>query len=535
MRKLEKKNIMFFNLFGILIVLAVAGLTLAVIWVIRSDSSVYAVPAGSIVFDEQDNLVDTTQEGKVEYQWDGKYYLSGVEGGPYCLGKDTVIYDPASAQLKLYGDGYQVFADGTVSEYEGETEVTDMHSSALYKLDDRKYLMTGGVVASLEGTFQSKSYMIVHLDRTGNALLRGMNLNRKTMGPVVLASDALYFDVASELLYYEGSEIDLKQIMGSTNEYKGEPVLYASLGIVSPQEEANQTQSQVPQNLTVIAGNGGKGGSGGGGGGGGKGGKGGEGGKGGIGGFGADGGTGGSGGRGGSGGYGADGGSGGSGGAGGAGGSGGNAAVTNPESSKGIAMTGVETQATSLKVSYVVSDPAGDYGLVMVRLKDSDDQVVLTNTVDKANTSMSIYELKPNTRYKVELLYKEYVVENGAYVLSDEIVADTQMVKTNALNIRMATQKVTSQTVHVMINMDFAIDEGTVVFTLTDEDGVKTETSYPFTEEAIKQASGGNGWIIPVTFAGKHVSLEGKVKDMKYKEETLDVSTTYYVNLEKYR
>ena len=53
----KTKNKAMFNLFGSLIVLVLIGLTVTVVMVVRSRNGSYTVPAGSVVYDEENEYI----------------------------------------------------------------------------------------------------------------------------------------------------------------------------------------------------------------------------------------------------------------------------------------------------------------------------------------------------------------------------------------------------------------------------------------------------------------------------------------------
>lgn len=54
----------------------------------------------------------------------------------------------------------------------------------------------------------------------GDTLLSNYELNMKTIKPLKLKTGSYEFDIANEKLIFGEEEIDLKKIIGSTNEYK---------------------------------------------------------------------------------------------------------------------------------------------------------------------------------------------------------------------------------------------------------------------------------------------------------------------------
>ncbi len=76
---------------------------------------------------------------------------------------------------------------------------------------------------------------MVIIDKLGNALLLNNEINAKTINEMIISTDEFSFDVANESLVYDNENIDLKKIIGSTNEHV-------------KQEKENETTNQQKYN-----------------------------------------------------------------------------------------------------------------------------------------------------------------------------------------------------------------------------------------------------------------------------------------------
>jgi hypothetical protein len=269
MRKLNKKAIISFNIFGLLVLLNIGMFALAVVKVAAASGVTYAVAADSVIFDKNNIPITTTANGEISKKWDGNFHLKLEKQGDFNLGKSTAAYETMSSKLKIYGDGYQVFYDGSVNRISKETQITDLSKTAFYKLADRKYLITGPLIKSNDGLMNAKKFLFVIVDKAGNAQLLNNTLNMKTAQPMVLLCGDIKFDIANEKLLVVQKTIDLTKIYGTTNKY-------------SP--AAKEEKNEPVKDLVIRGGKGGEGGKGGTGGLGGVGGFGGIGGLGGVGG-----------------------------------------------------------------------------------------------------------------------------------------------------------------------------------------------------------------------------------------------------------
>lgn len=497
MRKLDKKNTISFNIFGALIVLGLIALTVSVVMVIRSRTGSETIAASSVVYNDENEYILLDKDGKLSKKWDGNYYLkSGREN--YSLGPNAVVFDKNSGLLTVYGDLYKINQDGTIESASEKTEISDYNSPGIYKMQDRKYLMTGGSIDATDGSFGTSKFVIASINRSGTALLMNDQQYANMIYPVMLKSDDLYFDIASEYAYYDKNLIYLKNVLGSSNEYKGDPLLYKE-GLVGEEELQVATSKNNPDVITIVGGNGGQGGAGGQGGIGGTGGQGGTGGiagDGGTGGTGGVGGTGGDGGQGGRGGIGGDGGDGGQGGAGGQGGfggdggKGGNGGLGNDgeiSALKWIRLNGVQAGMTTLDANYIVSDLTDDYVSVYLEVKNLATSAIEKIFLDKTQTNYIVRGCDPGTYYEVTIGYTAYYNENGGAVLKD-IKQDTFKVRTSSNFGDITIASVTQSDVNFVLklNQEYVISAGTVA--LYKADGTKV-AELNLTDAMIREAA----------------------------------------------
>ena len=492
MRKITKQNTLSFNIFGVLIAVILIGLTCAVVAVVSKGNEQYAISQNSTVYTEGNEYVEMTSGGKLSKKWDGKYYLELEDGsGEYCLGKNTVIYNNDDRTLTIYGEAFKIREDGLVDNLSEVTQVEDVKKKGLYKLRDRLYVMTGSEIASTDDNFDTTDYVAVSIYKSGTALLMNDDYYVNMINPIMLESDGMYFDIASEFMVDDDAVVNLKNVIGSSNIYTGRALIYEE-GLV-PEEDADLlAAASNPDVITIMGGNGGSGGSGGTGGTGGTGGKGGTGGTGGDGGTGGNGGVGGVGGTGGSGGTGGIGGIGGIGGTGGIGGDGGDggegsdAAIS---AMKWIALNDASAGISTIDVSYTVSDVTNDYVNVFLNVYDlSQNPVKLKEVVnlDKTNNKYTIMSCSPATPYRIEMGYSAYVNEEGS--------------------TEPALKTVTQDIVKVTTGADFAqlvIDK---VTTRKQNDG-KYETTVTFTTYMNKNYQLSDGLKVRITCGDENQTL----------------------------
>lgn len=180
--------------------------------------SVYEISSGSILFDKDENMITTSGDATLRIKWGGDYYLIYNDKN-YDLGSHAVIYNSNSGDISLYGKFYEVSSNGKVNTKRGENKIKSSVNSKFYKLADRKYLIIDRTIESSDSSFVTSNYLLVHLDKMGNATLLNDKTSYKTISPTVLRTSAYTFDIANEKLNFGGEDIDLKKIIGSTNEY----------------------------------------------------------------------------------------------------------------------------------------------------------------------------------------------------------------------------------------------------------------------------------------------------------------------------
>ena len=63
-----------------------------------------------------------------------------------------------------------------------------------YKIADREYLLVDRQIVSADNSINADNYLLVELDKMGNAKLTNNKLNLKTITPTVLATSKYTFE-----------------------------------------------------------------------------------------------------------------------------------------------------------------------------------------------------------------------------------------------------------------------------------------------------------------------------------------------------
>lgn len=406
MRTFEKKNIGLFGVFGALIVASIIAVTLLVTNLVSNKNDTFDVLSGSLIFDSKDSISALEEDTKIKAYWDKHYYLINESSSNIDLGEQISVFDGSS--LNIYGGAYRIYPDGTTEKYNDTLSISNFTESALYKLGDRRYLLVGNEVYSFTGKFSSKNFMFIKIDKNGNALLQSQGLSSKTINPILLVSGDLYFDVAAELLYSNGVEVNLRKVIGSTNEYTGAPIVYDLTGAERPATATSNEKIPDIEEYNITGGAGGIGGSAGNGG---------------------------------------HGGNAGSGGPGGLGGTGGDAAQTRDTDYFFIKFDSYETDISSITVNYTCYDPDNAIGKIMFYVKDTTNPDSDKNTsaylLNKYDSSYTVQKLSANTEYEVRLTYIPYTIQetNRTYVTDP---ANEKQVSTSLLKTGLSEASITT-------------------------------------------------------------------------------------------
>lgn len=218
----KTKNSLQFIIITVITFLIIIMFALAIRHFIRLDTSSYSVNENSSTYDSENNYIAINSTATLKMGLDGNYKLINVENmlkTTYNLGNHAIIREASNAELKLYGVFYEVEEDGQIKRLSKENKVNMVNGAKFYKISDRKYLLIDKKISSSDGSINTKDYLIVEIDRNGNSTLYNDLINVKEINPLVLNTSSYDFDIANELLGLKDTVIDLKKIIGSTNNY----------------------------------------------------------------------------------------------------------------------------------------------------------------------------------------------------------------------------------------------------------------------------------------------------------------------------
>lgn len=423
MRKLNNKNKFFILLFSLVIVVITILLIYSVNLSGKYDNltSIYNISTNSVVYDQEDYLINTKQGGDLKRSWDSQYYYVDYENNSHLLGDRVVVYDKAIEEVSIFGENHYVSANGNVTENSDQTTVSNTNNASFYKLDDRAYLIIAKEIYTEDKTVYTSKYLIVNIDKQGNASLLNDVINIKTINPMKLVFNDFVFDIANEKLTVDGKVIDLKLINGSSNEYIPRDKIkvedpdfnefidsYNKLvndftDYVNNSSSVIGNTNQIINNTIITNSNGSNG----------------------------------------------------------ANSSSGNRTAIN----KRVSLRGIVSYSTYLDVSYVVTDPEEKYQAVYIIVEGvKNGQMVLEKVIlDKYETSYRVVGLTPRNEYKITLGYIE-VLDDGSKSLVD-VYEDVINIRTSPADMSIEIDKITSGYVHCTFKMSdkYAIQSGRLV------------------------------------------------------------------------
>ena len=220
-RKYDLRNKRNFIIIMILMIAIICIFSLFIYKYNKTSKILYKIDTGSIIQDVNKNYLNTSEDAELRIRWNDNYYLI-YQDKKVNLGKKVIVYNTTTETMNLYGKFYEINSDGKVTTHNGETKIYTTNDPRFFKLDDREYLLVDSSIVSMDRSINANNYLLVELDKLGNAKLSNYKLNLKTISSTTLVTSTYKFDISNEKLTFNNLEIDLKKIIGSTNQYKEE-------------------------------------------------------------------------------------------------------------------------------------------------------------------------------------------------------------------------------------------------------------------------------------------------------------------------
>ena len=431
MRKLNLKNKVFIVVFSLIILGIIGLLVYAVKLVGNKGKEVYAVTSNTVLFANDSNQIDTKNGGRIEKKWSGDYYFLASNQDTYKLGKSSVVYETSNDTLTIFGDNYQVFKDGNVAKLKDSATINDLSVPYFYKLEDRVYLIVADEIYNEDKSIFANKYLLIYIDKQGNASVLNDVLNIKTINPMILYFGNFTFDIANEKLIESYNELvnDFNQY-ASNNKIKS----YANNQVI--QNNNTVINNNTTNNgETIINNNGGVSNS-----------------------------------------------------------SSNNAVQAKNKTNlvKRVSLRGSISYPTFIDVSYIVTDPENKYQAVYLLVTGKINGEVATQKIilDKYDTKYRIVGLATNSEYSISLGYIEVVKDEdtGEKSLVDNI-EDVINVRTTKTKYALKVEKISNGYVYFNYKMtsDYAFESGKIVLyaggnmldeVLIDTEAIKSEKGF---------------------------------------------------------
>ena len=475
MRSLAAGNKKRFAIFAIIIIIIVILLITCLRLALNHEVEEYRIESNVTLYDSEYEPLQPEEAGTITKKWDGNYYLTlDNTNETYKLNPEVVSYNGNNSQVTLYGDVFKVLLDGQVEKYSKDTTIRNTSEDAFYKIADRQYLMISNSIKNESGSISTSKYLYIIIDKSGNTLLLNNEIYARTINPIVLSTSSYRFDIANEKLIVGNEEINLKDIIGSTNEYvEKEEEKDMDWQNLIPEynggtSESGSDNSGNGQNAdgSVINNQGGDQ-------------------------------------------------SGTNAGTSGNAGNGGSTIINNSNSStnqtplsKSVSLRGAIATSSYIDIEYAVQDPQNRYQTVYAFV----EAVGYENTIalDKNATTYRLTDLEPNTEYKITLGYKEITEANEVV----DNIEDVLSVRTTKINASIDITRVGTGSKKVYFNLkldqNYAFDYAKIALYV---DGVKESDMDVNITQAVKT----DGWSNVLTYENYGseitVQLEGTSHD----------------------
>lgn len=402
MRKYDMKNKRNIGIIIVISIIIVIMFSLVIKLFLSSDQKEYQIEKGSIVFDKDKTVIKIDNDAIIKTKWNNEYYLIYNDKN-YELGKTALSFNENTSEIKLYGKYYEITNDSEINVTSDETIIKNSLLTKFYKLEDRKYLIIDKEIKSADSLLSTTDFLIVEIDRVGNATLTNHKVSLKTFSETTIVTSNYTFDIANEILTYGNDKIDLKKIIGSSNNYKKEDLI--------PEDNTNGGNSSsniVDNGQTTSDSNKGNGSS-----------------------------------------------------------NGGNTSVEEiKKEAKNTSVISATSTSSKIIIDYVIYDPYNEYSSVVLEVMregSSDVDVIYLNSKDTRYELSN--NITPNTKYNLRFKYS-YVDENNELVTNEfqnidiitkKVNIDLKVTRTKSGEITYlitpdASYNITSATVIVSVN-----------------------------------------------------------------------------------
>lgn len=471
LRKLNKNNKIFITILAASVLLIFSGIILFIVYKVKELNIRYDVTEKSSVYNTSNELVYIENNTYAKKNLLGNYYVV-VDEDKVSVGSNPVIYNEETKDILLLGTFFEIMANGEINKLKGETIITSSDINRIYKIDDRKYLIIGNKITTKDGALNTTGYLLVNIDKKGNAYVYNQEGSHKTFSELVIATSDYEFNVNTESLIRDGETIDLSKINGSTNEY------------VAPEVPDNTTD-----NTTGEGGSGSGEGEG-------------------------------------------DGEGSGSGSGNGTGEGGGLGENIYPEGnhvvitgtvleqkyiSRKTSIIGLETTTSEIKINYIVYDPFSEFKSLYVVVTNN-GQSVGTYEMNLGLTNHTLSGLRASENYELNFYYS-FVDNTGT---TQNVLFDTLKTSTKSINASITLEKISPNSVRYIVKVEggYVLDSANVALYI---DGVLVNNAAIDTVQAASKT----GYTGEINYDANGNFAILRLTDCVYQGEVINTSATY--------
>lgn len=405
MRKYDIKNKRNIGIIIGISIIIIIMFSLVIKFFLSLNKEEYTISKGNIVFDKDKTIIKLNSEGKIKTKWKGEYYLT-YNGKDYELGNTAIAFNEETTEIKLYGRYYEISSGSEINITSNETIIKNSLLTKFYKLSDRKYLIIDKEIKSADNLLSTTDFLLVELDKAGNATLTNHKVNLKTFSETEIITSNYTFDIANEILTYGSDKIDLRKIIGSSNNYTKEDLI--------PDESKNTNDNvtnisinDTNRNNTSTNGNTSSSGN----------------------------------------------------------NIGGSTIEEIKKAAKQTSVISVTSTINKIIIDYVIYDPYKEYTSVYMEVQKEDSNNVDVIYLNENNTRYELKDILPNTKYNLKFKYT--TIEDGQNVVK-EFASSTISTQKPKLSLKVTKTRVGEVTYIVTTDNNYALTSADLVVTITD-------------------------------------------------------------------
>lgn len=407
MRKYDIKNKRNIGIIIGISIIIIIMFSLVIKFFLSLNKEEYIVAKGNIVFDKDKAIIKLDSDGKIKTKWKGEYYLT-YDGKDYELGNTAIAFNEETTEIKLYGRYYEISSGSEINITSNETVIKNSLLTKFYKLADRKYLIVDKEIKSADNLLSTTDFLLVELDKAGNATLTNHKVNLKTFSETEIVTSNYTFDIANEILTYGSDKIDLKKIIGSSNNYTKEDLIpdenkNTNDNITNIDINGNQGNNNNTNGNNQVNGNGSN--------------------------------------------------------------NSGTAIEEIKKAAKQTSVVSVTSTVNKIIIDYVIYDPYKEYTSVYMEVQKEDSDKVEVIYLNTNNTRYELKDILPNTKYNLKFKYT--ATEDGESIIK-EFANTTISTQKPKLSLKVTKTRAGEITYVVTTDNSYTLTSADLVVTITD-------------------------------------------------------------------